>query len=155
YGAVLSVEADELPKPAWGPLWHAAAAPPIETDRRVVRRAASRLAEDALAILGEAAAPLLDQADRIGRETLTPRVLETSRVLPLAFADRCATLAKQATEGKAIAATDIAWLSAHQAVSMHREDLAVLDAMARLTRYLDQPMASKDDVLDQVLEYQR
>jgi hypothetical protein len=155
HGAVLSVDAEEVPRPAWGPLWQAAAEPPIETDRRVVRRTACSLAVDALAILGDVAAPLLAQADRIGRETLTPKVLETSRILPLAFADRCATLAKQASEGKAIPATDMAWLSAHRAASMHGEDLAVLDSIARLSRYLDQPVASKDDVLDQVIEYQR
>src|SRR5262249_12959620 len=52
-------------------------------------------------------------------------------------------------------ATDIAWLSAHRAALMNREDLAVLDAMARLTRYLDRPTVPIDDVLDQVTEYQR
>ena len=32
HGAVLTVEAPELPKPAWGPLWKAATEPPIEEE---------------------------------------------------------------------------------------------------------------------------
>ena len=50
-------------------------------------------------------------ADRIGRECLTPTQLQTSRVLPLAFSDRCHSLAQQAAAGKPISAADIAWLA--------------------------------------------
>ena len=53
HGAVLTVEAPELPKPAWGPLWKAATEPPIEMDRRILRRTVARLAEETLSALGE------------------------------------------------------------------------------------------------------
>jgi hypothetical protein len=155
HGAVLTVEAAELPKPAWGALWKAAEAPPIEMDRRIVRRVVSRLAEETLTLLGDAAGALLVGADRIGRECLTQAQLQTSRVLPLAFADRCLALARQAAEGKPISAADIAWLTAHRAARLHRAELAVLEAMARVSRYLDQPPALRPELLDQVREYQR
>ena len=154
YGAVFTVDAPDLPKPAWGPLWKAATEPPIEMDRRVLRRVASRLAEETIAALGDAAVPLLTGADRIGRETLTPTQLQTSRVLPLAFADRCHVLATQGAAGKPISSADIAWLAGHRAAGMHRADLAVLEAMGRISRFLDQPTTPKTDLLDQVREYQ-
>lgn len=155
HGAVLTVEAPELPKPAWGPLWRAAVEPPAEMDRRILRRVASRLAEETLALLGDSAGALLTVADRIGRECLTSSQLETSRVLPLAFSDRCHSLARQAAAGKPISAAEIAWLAAHRAARMHRADLAVLEAMARLSRYLDQPPTLQADLLEQVRDYQR
>jgi hypothetical protein len=155
HGAVLTVEAAELPKPAWGPLWKAAADPPIEMDRRILRRAVARLAEETLALLGDAGGALLAASDRIGRETLTPTQLQTSRVLPLAFFDRCHTLAQQAAAGRVISAADIAWLSSHRAARMNRADLAVLESMARVSRYLDQPFIPRNDLLEQVCDYQQ
>ncbi|MSP17149.1 MAG: BREX-2 system phosphatase PglZ [Myxococcales bacterium] len=155
HGAVLTVDAPELPKPAWGPLWKAAAEPPIEEDRNIVRRTAARLAEETLAALGDDAHSLLSDADRVGRECLTPTQLQTSRLLPLAFADRCHALAQQAATGKAISAADIAWLAGHRAAQMNRGDLAVLEAMARISRYLDQPFTPKTELLEQVRDYQR
>src|SRR5207244_9423348 len=134
--------APELPKPAWGPLWKAATEPPIEMDRRILRRAAWRLAEETLAILGDAATSLLSGADRIGRESLTPTQLQTSRVLPLAFSDRCHSLAQQAAAGKAISAADIAWLAGHRPARMHRRDPAAPDAMARSSRSPAQPFST-------------
>ncbi len=155
YGAVLTVEAHELPKPAWGPLWKAATETPIEMDRRILRRTVARLAEEALALLGDAGGQLLAGADRVGRESLTPTQLQTSRVLPLAFSDRCHALAQQAAAGKAISAADTTWLAGHRAAQMNLGDLAVLEAMARISRYLDQPFSPKADLLEQVRCYQR
>jgi hypothetical protein len=155
YGAVLTVESAELPKPAWGTLWKAATEPPLEMDRRILRRTVARLAEETLALLGDAAGDLLAGADRVGRESLTPTQLQTSRVLPLAFSDRCHELAQQAANGRAISAADITWLANHRAARMHRGDLAVLESMARISRYLDQPFSPKLDLLEQVRDYQR
>ncbi len=153
HGAVLTVEASEVPKPAWGPLWQAASAPPIEMDRRILRRAVSRLAEDTLVVMGDVAGDLLVEADRVGRETLTPIALHTSRVLPLAFDGRCHALVNQAAEHEPISAADIAWLSSHRTAAMHRTELAVVEALARLSRYLDQPPSARLDVRDQVAAY--
>ncbi|MDC0721694.1 BREX-2 system phosphatase PglZ [Nannocystis bainbridge] len=155
HGAILTVEVPELGKPVWGPLWQAATEPPLEMDRRILRRVLTRLAEDTLAILGDLATPLLDEADRIGRECLLPAQLQTSHVLPLAFASRCHALAKQAADGKAISLAEISWLTAHRSANINRVSLAVLVAMGRLSRYLDQPFTPSTDILAQVQDYQR
>jgi hypothetical protein len=155
HGAVLTVDADEVPRAAWGPLWAAARESPIEMDHRILRRTAASLATDALGELQDAAADLLTEADRVGRQTLTPSVLQTSRVLPLAFADRCLSLAKSAAAGKAVSAADVAWLERHLAAGTRRPDLAVLAAMARLSRYLDEPPVARTEVVEQVRDYQR
>jgi hypothetical protein len=154
-GAVLTVEAPELPKQAWGALWNAASAAPLELDRRILRRVLSRLAEETLAVLGDSAGALLSAADKLGRECLTPSQVETSRVLPLAFADRCLRLARQAAEGKAISAGEISWLSSHGAARLQKSDLTVVESLARVSRYLDQPLSLKPELVEQVREYQR
>jgi hypothetical protein len=155
HGAVLTVEAAELPKQAWGPLYHAAQAPPLEMDRRILRRTLSRLCDETLSVLGERCAALLGEADRLGRETLTPTQLQTSQVLPLAFADRCHSLAQKAAAGKAISSAELGWLSAHRAARLQRAELAVLEELARLSRYLDEPVSPKSELLEQVQAYQR
>jgi hypothetical protein len=155
HGALLAIDAEEVPKKAWGELWEAATRPPVEMDRRVLRRTLTRLLDDTLTALGDTAGNLLEQADRIGREVLTPKDLQTSRVLPLAFADRCHALAQQAAGGKPIVATEIAWLTTHRAAPMHKAELLVLEAMARVSRYLDQPATAGGDAVEQVKSYQR
>ncbi|MBK7759854.1 MAG: BREX-2 system phosphatase PglZ [Deltaproteobacteria bacterium] len=155
HGALLAIDAEELPRQVWGELWDAAPRPPIALDHQVLRRTLSRLLDDTLTALGDAAAPLLAQADRIGREVLTPKALQTSRVLPLAFADRCHALAQQAARGAPISAAEIQWLTTHRAAPMHKAELSVLEAMARVSRYLDRPMTTEDDILAQVTSYQR
>jgi hypothetical protein len=82
-------------------------------------------------------------------------VLATSRVLPLAFHDRCFELAKRAADGKAIAADEIEWLRSHRAAAMGKPELAVLEAMGRLSRYLDQPAAQASSIASHVTRYQR
>ena len=155
HGALLTVEAEDVPKKVWGPLWSAATEPPLEMDRRLLRHTLRRLAEDTLAVLGDAGRDLLTEADTQARQLHSPKDLPTSRVLPLAFEDRCFALAKQAAKGKPVTAAEIAWLSSHRAAPMRRAELAVLEAMARLSRYLDTPMPEPGDVAAQVREYQR
>ncbi|MBI2893931.1 MAG: BREX-2 system phosphatase PglZ [Deltaproteobacteria bacterium] len=155
HGALLTVEAEELPKDAWGPLWAAAAEPPVEMDRRILRRTVCRLVEDALALLGEAAGPLLTEAERIGRRALTESQISTSRVLPLAFHDRCLQLARGAANGVPIPSRDIEWLRGHRAAAMGKAELLLLEGMARLSRYLDQPEADSTDPVELVRRYQR
>lgn len=153
YGAVLTVEAPELPKPVWGPFWRAATEPPLELDHRILRRTLARLAEDTLVLLEDAAVPLLAEADRIGREHLTPSQLQSSRVLPLAFLDKCHALAQQAAAGRSISSGEITWLETHRAAPMHQAELAVLKTIARVSRYLDQPFSAKLDLLEQLRDY--
>lgn len=155
HGAVLTVDAEEVPKDAWGALWAAAAEPVVGMDRRILRRTASRLVEATLADLGESAGPLLHDAEEIGRRKLVPSLLATSRVLPLAFHDRCFALARQAAGGEPISPDEIEWLRSHRAAAMGKTELAVLEVMARLSRYLTDPRASGGSIGEQVRRYQR
>jgi hypothetical protein len=155
HGAILTIDAEDVPKDAWGPLWDAASQPPISMDRRLVRHTLTRLVEGALAQLGDVAAPLLKEAEDIGRRKLTPSVLSTSRVLPLAFHDRCYELARRAAGGKPIAADEIEWLRSHRAAPMGKAELLVLEAMGRLSRYLDVPPTTPASIAEHVSRYQR
>lgn len=155
HGAILTIGADEVPKDAWGILWDAASQAPISLDRRLVRSTLTRLVEGALALLGDVAAPLLTEAEEIGRRKLTPSLLSTSRVLPLAFHDRCHELARRAASGKAIAAEEIEWLRSHRAAPMGKAELLVLEAMGRLSRYLDVPRSTPASVYEHVSSYQQ
>jgi hypothetical protein len=75
---------------------------PRRARSRILRAGRHRASPRAtLALLGETGGALLTEADRVARK-LTPAQVETSRVLPLAFANRCHALAKQAAEGKPI-----------------------------------------------------
>jgi hypothetical protein len=153
-GAVLTVEA-EVPKVVWGELWKAAHEPPSEMDRRILRRVVSTLAEATLAVLGDGANSLLTEADRLARESLPVGSLATSRVLPLAFQDRARELAQRAAQGHAVPISEVVWLETHRAARMHRAELVILEGLARLSRYLDQPFISNVDIREQVIAYQR
>lgn len=155
HGALLTIEDAEVPQQVWGPLWAAARRSPIELDPPLVRAAACRLVEGALGALGDAAVGLLDKADSLARRTLTPTQLQRSRVLPLAFRERCAALAQRAATGGVVSADDVDWLKRHRAAPQGQAEIAVLEAMGRLTRYLDRPAPDVGDVLAQVEEYQR
>lgn len=135
HGVLLTLDAEDLPPDLWGDL-NTAVDPDRGLARGLVRWTAGRLAEATLALLGDTASALLTEAERIGRRKLSAGLLATSRVLPLAFHDRCYALAKQAAEGKEITPAEIEWLRSHRAAGMHKAELAVLEALGRLSRYL-------------------
>lgn len=153
-GAVLTVDDAELPQQTWGDLWRAATEPPLEMDRRILRRTVTRLVEETLDVLGDRAAPFLEEANAVGRNCLTPSQIMTSRVLPLAFDDRAHALAQTALKGAALAASEIAWLASHAMARTRAAEIRVLELMARLSRYLDRPSALEHDLLAQVNAYQ-
>ncbi len=155
HGALMTVEAEQVPEAVWGPLWRAADTEPLAMDRRRLRQVLAELAEAAIAELDDAAGSWLVEADALGRRLLEPAVHATSRVLPLAFEARARELAARAASGRPVAASEVGWLSAHRAARVHRADLEVIDAMARLSRWLDSPWAPGAEVRGQVEGYQR
>jgi hypothetical protein len=144
HGAVLTVEAADVPRQAWGALWQAAEATPLEMDRGVLRRTLTRLTEQTLAALKDGVGDLLEAANKLGREALTSAQVQTSRVLPLAFEARCHALVRQAVLGQAVREADIAWLKEHRAAPLEKPRLAVVEAMARMSRYLAGPETAVD-----------
>jgi hypothetical protein len=153
-GALLTVEG-EVGKEAWGPLWTAATEAPLQMDRRLVRHTLTRLVEGTLVYLGDAAGPLLQEAEDIARRHLPPPQTATSRVLPLAFHDQCFALAKRAASGQPIRAEEIESLRSHRASPMHKAEILLLEAMGRLSRYLDEPAVSAEGIDAHVRRYQR
>ncbi|MBL8622247.1 MAG: BREX-2 system phosphatase PglZ [Myxococcales bacterium] len=135
HGVLLTLDTDDLPPDVWGEL-HTAVDAAHGIGRQLVRWTAGRLAEATLPLLGDAANALLTEAEGIARRRVGAALLATSRVLPLAFHDRCFALAKRAAEGKEISPAEIEWLRSHRAADMHKAELAVLEAMGRLSRYL-------------------
>ena len=160
HGALLTVDSDEVPQKAWGPLWKDAGEPPLEMDRGVLRRTVERLVADALAEMeGGVSSRLLEEADRMGRQHLTPSVHRTSPVLPQALKLRCHDLAQQAASGQPVSAADVRWLGRHSAAGAMKKETELLEALARLSRYLAQPdpaeATGEDTVVQRVVAYQQ
>ena len=123
-------------------------------DRRILRRTAARLAEETLAALGDGAARCSQVRTVSVASASRPRSFRRAACFRWRSRTAATRLAQQAAAGRPISSADIAWLAGHRAARMHRAELAVLEAMARISRYLDQPFSPKTDLLDQVREYQ-
>ncbi|NUN14838.1 MAG: BREX-2 system phosphatase PglZ [Myxococcales bacterium] len=156
HGALLTVEEQDIPRAAWGMLWEASTKVPLkDMDRRVLRDVLVRLVEETLDVLGDKAAGLLESADGIGKQVLTPKQMQTSSVLPLAFENKCWQLAEDAANGKGILAEHLERLLAHRGARHRGADLEVLTAIARLSRYVQEPVRPGGSVLERVQRYQQ
>ena len=156
HGALFTVAAPQLAPKVWGPLVEL---PKLlhDLDEDRTRKLVQRLVVDTIREMRTqdvALAPLLNEADRLAREALTPKQSETSPVLPLALSTRCETLAKMAAAGKPVSSAEIEWLRAHSAAQMYGPEITVLDGIARLSRYLADTPANCTSVVDHVGEYQ-
>ena len=155
-GALLTVKASEVPKEAWGPLWEAAQQQATGLGPSAVRRVVKGLVLEVFDQLDEERATmLLERADAEARRTLTPTVLRESPLLPLAFADRCAELARRAAQGQAIPDVEIHELGEHRAARHRDADLELLSGVALLSRYLEAPTSAGETVGEMVTAYQR
>lgn len=157
-GLLLEVDAEELPPAIWGdvlrPLLKECSEYGLEPS--ALRRLLRDLAVAACGDLDDDARDLLTAAERVGREQLSPRLLATSTVLPLGLANRLEELAKRAADGQAVTAEDVRWLEEHRAARFHRDEIEVVEQMARLSRYLvEADAADPVDVVGHVLRYQR
>ncbi len=155
HGALLTVDEKDLSQNAWGPLWEITRDTILGLDHARVRATACALAAEALEALGEGAQGVLDQADSLARRCLTPAQHQSSLLLPLAFEGRSMKLARRAASGEVVSADEIAWLERHRVSAMHRTEIAVLEAMARLSRYRARSEEPEGGVLDMVRRYQR
>lgn len=154
-GAILAVDVDELPPAAWGsriaPLKHD---PGIGLSPDALRAMLVSMAEGALDVLGEAAASLLTRAETEARRILPASALARSRILPLGLDNRCAELAESAARGNPIPSSEVMWLHRHRAARFKGAELAVLEALARLSRFLAEPHRAVSTVPDALVSYQ-
>ncbi|MBK8541200.1 MAG: BREX-2 system phosphatase PglZ [Ardenticatenia bacterium] len=140
HGVLLAIDAPELSPAVWGGLRDATRDTAIGLPEAQLRRICAELAESALEALDAGTQGLLLQAaERLGRQSLTPAQLARSRWLPLGLDNRCAELAQQAAAGASVAADAVAALSRHHAHADRAHDIAVVEALARLSRFVAAP----------------
>lgn len=136
HGILLAIDAPEMPPVVWGPLNDALRDADVGLPEAQLRRICAALAEGALTTLDAASqARLLRSAESKGRQLLQPALLAHSRWLTLGLDNRCAELARQAAAGQAVTAEDVAELGRHHAHADRAHDIALVDALARLSRY--------------------
>ncbi len=155
HGILLETDVPEPPPAVWGQLAEARGDEGVGLPPKRLRALAANLACGVLPNLGERAAGLIEEAERIGRHVLPASWLATSSVLPLGLDNRCADLARRAASGEAIGAGEIEALSEHMAHARFRREKAVLAQMARLSRYLaSKPADASAPIGDLVRDYQ-
>ncbi|RZO66310.1 MAG: BREX-2 system phosphatase PglZ [Sandaracinaceae bacterium] len=157
-GLLLAIPADELPASVWGSeLDKAKGSRTVDlSDEGALRTTIAGIAVDAMDALEAHAHRYLEAAQSIGRKILTPSVLGRSVHLPLGLENRCHALVTRIREGENIGSEDIEWLRRHRSAALMRSEIALLEEMARLARWLhpdESPPAST--VLDAVRQYQR
>ena len=138
HGALLDIPGDPAPA-CWGPLHLAHQSQDIGLTESAMRKTVVELAREALEVLGDAAGTWLTEAETLGRKVLAPSVLGQSTLLPLGLENRCAAIAARASGGEPVPTGEIDWLRRHRAAGLRRAEIAVLEELARLSRYLAEP----------------
>lgn len=145
HGILLANPIEELPNSVWGPLDAAKGDhQQVGLTSDSLRRAVTSLVVEALDKLGGKAAPYLQEAETLARHLLPQSALSQSELLPLGFENRAQEIAKAAAKGQAIPRSEIQWLKAHRAVAHFRHEMALLEEMARLSRYLAEPTGPRE-----------
>ncbi|SEN18603.1 PglZ domain-containing protein [Stigmatella aurantiaca] len=152
--ALLAIEEEQLPPSIWGLLHGVESHPTVQLTPESFRATVRGLAQDALEALGEQATPYLAEAEALGRKALTPKVLEKSRLLPLGLDVHMRRLAEQAAKGEPIPGAELESLRTHRAVALKRGELEVLESLARLSRYVAEPLPVDGDLAARVRHYQ-
>ena len=153
HGVLLAIEG-ELPPGAWGELGKA-----VQDTRlpgEIVRKTASALALRAVDSLGEHARPLLQRAESLANPLLPQKTLLLSTVLPLSLKTYGHQVAQELARGEQVPVQRLTWMKSHRAALWHAQELAMLEEMARLSRYLAQPQLPEGtSVAAQIDAYQR
>ncbi|QRK05238.1 BREX-2 system phosphatase PglZ [Archangium violaceum] len=153
HGALLEIP-EEMPPSVWGLLQGVDSHSTVQLTPESFRATVKGLAQDALEELGDQAGAFLSKAESLGRSHLTPKVLEKSRLLPLGLEVRLRRLAEQAARGEPIPGAEVDELRTHRATRHKEGELRVLEEMARLSRYLEEPPSVEEDVATRVRRYQ-
>lgn len=155
-GVLLAIDG-EVPEAIWGEL------EPLQKDRSVgvlpdvLRGVLARIAVAAIEDLKDEAKKYLTEAENIGRRHLSKDVRSRSTILPLGLANRCEEVAQRAARGEPVPNSEIGWMRAHRAASLMRNEISLLEEMARLSRYLASPANDEAPlvVAAQVHNYQK
>ncbi len=154
HGVLLALEEPEIPQSAWGALWNGPRA--LGLTLETFRTAVSGLARQTVDFLGADATAYLKKAESVATRVLTPAVLARSRDLPLGLDNLCHELVKEMSSGDAVSHVAIQDMQRHRYATARAGEIAVLEQMARLSRYLAAPPVSPTAcVLERVRAYQR
>ncbi|MCW8138556.1 MAG: BREX-2 system phosphatase PglZ, partial [Planctomycetota bacterium] len=162
HGAVLSVADEHVAEGAWEAVRPVVAK--LGLGEKTARGQLVTLAEGALRALAaqrrvpkaaEVFREMLDAADTVARRALPAASLGTSELLRLGLQGRLATLASEASRGEAIAPDRVSRLRRHLAHTLLLPVVELVEAMARLARYLASPEPSSDEVATLVERYLR
>ena len=154
YGVLLAVGETEVPQSAWGPLLNGPGA--LGLTPETFRTAIAGLARQTLDVLGPDANPFLERAETVATKVLTPSVLAGSRDLPLGLDNLCHELVNEMGKGGTVAHATIQEMQRHRFAAARAGEIAVLEQMARLSRYLAAPqVAEAASVTERVRAYQR
>lgn len=154
-GALLAIEC-EVPPSAWGDLGAARGDRDVGLPDETLRAAIRALVKDAYPRLPPAlSGTYLTRAESAGRLVLTPPVLAHSTLLPLGLDNRCSELSQRVVRGEVVLDSEIEVARRHLAAPQRAADLAVLEELARLGRYLAEPVAPVGELAVQVERYQR
>lgn len=151
FGALLEV-GEDAPPVAWGPL--RTLAEQFQVDEEIVRKRAVALAEQALEKLESSADALLREAENRGRKDLGEKMLARSTLLPLGLDNRMQRLAERLAHGEDLPASEFDGLRRHRAARRREAELATLDEMARLVRFMAAPVELPGTVAEHVRQYQ-
>lgn len=154
HGVLLALDEAELPQSSWGKLWMLWSE--LELTMDTFRRSVTSLVHQALDKLGDKAVGYLKRAETIARRTLQPAVLARSNDLPLGLDNLAESVAQRAAEGEAVSHAEIEKLRKHRFAGAKAAEIAVLEEMARLSRYLAEPEGAWGvEVRAHVRAYQR
>jgi hypothetical protein len=147
---------DEAPDALWGELQDARLGMSLELTDDVLSVAVSSLAREALDLLSpQSAAALLQKSEIIGRRLLPKSSLRKSAILPLGLENLCADVAKQAADGEPVSASVFRAIRAHRSARTKDAEIDLLEELARLSRYLNEPAEVPATVGEQVCRYLR
>lgn len=159
-GLLLAIDVDELPAAVWeGELEQVRGSGVVDVqDELTLRHMIAGVAVDAVDALDADARPYLIEAETLARRLLSPRQYARSRHLPLGLQSQCHALVERLASGIPVSAADIDEVRAHRSAAMMQHELAVLEEMARLSRWLasPKPETEADNAVQRhVLEYLR
>ena len=152
HGMLLEVPGEVAPA-VWGPLQ--SVLPGLAADERTVRSAIVGMARDAIAALDSAAGAYLAEAENLGRQLLPPGMLARSSLLQLGLDDLLVELAKKAAAGQPVEATEMQAARAHRAFRVREKQVAMVDNLARLSRWLASPRNACSTIAEHVHAYQQ
>lgn len=154
HGVILATEETELPQAAWGPLWEVPRA--LALTPETFRQSAAGLARQTLDALGVEAMPLLERAGTFAKKILTTSALARNRDLPLGLDNHLHAVAKRIASGDAVDHGTIQAMQQHRFAAARAAEIAVVEQMARLSRYLaTPPLPEGASVLERARAYQR